>query len=106
MTQGWSDFDYEGPARDGYAVDWPIRYPDLAPWYSHVEKFAGISGNKDGLPQLPDGEFLPPLDLTCVEKHLKTVVAREYKAQDRHVIYGRCAHLPLRPFSVVHSILY
>lgn len=93
QTQRWSDFDFEGPARDGYAVDWPIRYKDLAPWYSHVEKFAGISGNRDGLDQLPDGEFLPPLDLTCVEDHFRQVVAAEYKGTDRHVIYGRCAHL-------------
>jgi choline dehydrogenase-like flavoprotein len=66
QTQRWSDFDFEGPARDGFAVDWPIRYKDIAPWYSYVEKFAGISGNKDGLPNLPDGEFLPPVELSCV----------------------------------------
>src|SRR5690606_6935670 len=74
----------------GFAVDWPIRYKDLAPWYSHVEKFAGISGNKDGLPQLPDGEFLPPMELNCVEKHFKKQIAGLYK--DRHVIIARCAH--------------
>jgi choline dehydrogenase-like flavoprotein len=91
QTQRWSDLDFEGPARDGFAVDWPIRYKDLAPWYSHVEKFAGISGNKDGLPQLPDGEFLPPLELSCVEKYFKDKLLAEYK--DRHVIYSRCAHL-------------
>ena len=91
QTQRWSNFDFEGPARDGYAVDWPIRYNDLAPWYSYVEKFAGISGNKDGLDILPDGEFLPPLDLTCVDNYFKEVVAKKYK--DRHVIYGRCAHI-------------
>ncbi len=91
QTQRWSDFDFEGPARDGFAVDWPIRYKDLAPWYSHVEKFAGISGNKDGLPHLPDGEFLPPLELNDVEKYFKDFVGKNYK--DRHVIFGRCAHL-------------
>lgn len=91
QTQRWSDFDFEGPDRDGFAVDWPIRYKDLAPWYSHVEKFAGISGNKDGLPNLPDGEFLPALELNDVEKYFKGFVAKNYK--DRHVIYGRCAHL-------------
>jgi choline dehydrogenase-like flavoprotein len=91
QTQRWSDLDFEGPARDGFAVDWPIRYKDLAPWYSYVEKFAGISGNKDGLPQLPDGEFLPPLELSCVEKYFKEKLLAEYK--DRHVIYSRCAHL-------------
>lgn len=91
QTQRWSDFDFEGPARDGFAVDWPIRYKDLAPWYSYVEKFAGISGNKDGLEALPDGEFLPPWELTCVENHFKEIVGEHYK--DRHVIYARCAHV-------------
>jgi choline dehydrogenase-like flavoprotein len=91
QTQRWSDYDFEGPARDGFAVDWPIRHKDLAPWYSYVEKFAGISGNKDGLPQLPDGEFLPALELSCVENYFKEVAAKNYK--DRHVIYARCAHL-------------
>ena len=91
QTQRWSNFDFEGPARDGYAVDWPIRYNDLAPWYSYVEKFAGISGNKDGLDILPDGEFLPALDLNCVETYFKGVVTKKYK--DRHIIYGRCAHI-------------
>ena len=61
QTQRWSDFDYEGPARDGFAVDWPIRYKDIAPWYSNVEIFAGISGNRDGLAELPDGEFFTGL---------------------------------------------
>ena len=91
QTQRWSDFDFEGPARDGFAVDWPIRYKDIAPWYSYVEKFAGISGNKDGLDELPDGEFLPPWELSCVENHFKDVVAKNYNG--RHVIYARCAHL-------------
>ena len=91
QTQRWSDFDYEGPARDGFAVDWPIRYKDIAPWYSYVEKFAGISGNKDGLPNLPDGEFLPPMELSCVENYFKDFVAKNYT--DRNVIYARCAHL-------------
>ena len=91
QTQRWSDFDYEGPARDGFAVDWPIRYKDIAPWYSYVEKFAGISGNKDGLDMLPDGEFLPPLELSCVENYFKDFVAKNYTG--RHVIYARCAHL-------------
>jgi choline dehydrogenase-like flavoprotein len=90
-TQRWSDFDFQGPARDGFAVDWPIRYKDLAPWYSHVEKFAGISGNKDGLAELPDGEFLPPFELNCVEKFFKEQVSAKYK--NRHVIIARCAHV-------------
>ena len=91
QTQRWSEYDFEGPARDGFAVDWPIRYKDLAPWYSYTEKFAGISGNKDGLDILPDGDFLPPLELSCVENYFKDVVAKNYP--DRHVIYSRCAHL-------------
>ena len=91
QTQRWSDFDFDGPARDGFAVDWPIRYADLAPWYSYVEKFAGISGNKDGLATLPDGEFLPPHEWNCVEKHFQQKVAGRYK--DRHVIMGRAAHI-------------
>jgi len=91
QTQRWSDYDFEGPARDGFAVDWPIRYKDIAPWYSYVEKFAGISGNKDGLATLPDGEFLPPLEMSCVENYFKDAVAKNYR--DRHVIYARCAHL-------------
>ena len=91
QTQRWSEFDFEGPKRDGFAVDWPIRYADLAPWYSHVEKFVGISGNKDGLANLPDGEFLPALDMSCIENHFKGVTEKNYK--DRNVIYARCAHL-------------
>lgn len=93
QTQRWSEYDFEGPARDGFAVDWPIRYKDIAPWYSHVEKFAGISGNRDNLSILPDGEFLPPLELNCVENHFRDVVAKNYTG--RHVIYGRCAHLTI-----------
>ena len=91
-TQRWSDLDFEGPARDGFAVDWPIRYKDLAPWYSHVEKFAGISGNKDGLAELPDGEFLPPFELNCVEKFFSDQVKKKYQNK-RHVIIARCAHI-------------
>ena len=90
-TQRWSKYDFEGPARDGFAVPWPITYDELAPWYSHVEKFAGISGNKDGLDTLPDGEFLPPWELNCVEKEMQAKINASYK--DRNVIIGRCAHL-------------
>ena len=91
QTQRWSEFDFEGPARDGYSVDWPIRYADIAPWYSHVERFAGISGNKDGVPQLPDGEFLPAFEMNCVEQHFQKSVAANYT--DRQLIQGRCAHV-------------
>ncbi len=90
-TQRWSDFDFTGPARDGYAVDWPIRYNDIAPWYSYVEKFVGISGNKDGLETLPDGDFIKPYELSCVEKHFGQVLKNKYS--DRHVIIARTANL-------------
>jgi choline dehydrogenase-like flavoprotein len=151
QTQRWSDFDFEGPARDSFAVDWPIRYKDLEPWYSHVEKFAGIAGNKDGLQELPDSEVMPGFQLSCVEQHFKDTIEKNYPG--RYLVQGRCAHitdpqqihidqkrtkcqnqtmcnrgciygayfssnsstlpwamktgkLTLRPFSVVHSIIY
>ncbi len=145
-TQRWSDLDFEANGKEGIGVDWPIRYKDIAPWYSYVEKFAGISGNKDGLPQIPDGEFLPPMEMNCLEKHVKEVLAKKY--DDRHLVISRTANLTarhhgrgpcqyrslcnrgcpfggyfssnsatlpaaektgnytIRPFSVVHSIIY
>ncbi|MEO6355402.1 MAG: GMC family oxidoreductase, partial [Ferruginibacter sp.] len=90
-TQRWSQYEFEAPQRDGFAVDWPIRYDDLAPWYSHVEKFAGISGNKDGIENLPDGEFLPPWQLNTVEKKIQERVNAAYT--DRKMLMGRCANL-------------
>jgi choline dehydrogenase-like flavoprotein len=145
-TQRWSDLDFEANAKQGIAVDWPIRYKDIAPWYSYVEKFVGISGNKDGIPHLPDGEFMPPMQMNCVEQHFKEAV--ETKFPSRHVITSRTANLTkglngrgpcqyrdrcsrgcpfsgyfssvsaslpaanatgnltMRPFSIVHSIIY
>jgi choline dehydrogenase-like flavoprotein len=91
MVQRWSDYDFEGPARDGFAVDWPIRYKDLAPWYSYIEKFIGVSGNRDGLDTLPDGEFLPAFGLTAIEEHFQTTLKRKY--QNRPLIAARCAHI-------------
>ncbi len=91
QTQRWSKYDFEAPLRDGFAVDWPIRYKDIDAWYSYVEKFAGISGNKDGLDVLPDGEFLPAWEMNCVEKIMQEKIMQAYP--DRHVIQGRCAHL-------------
>ena len=91
QVQRWSSFDFEGPARDGFAVDWPIRYNHLADWYTYVERFVGVSGNKDGLDVLPDGDFLKPWESNVVEKYFSQEVKKYYK--DRHVIYGRCAHL-------------
>ncbi len=91
-TQRWSQYDFDGPARDGFAVEWPMSYAELAPWYSYVEKFAGISGNKDGIDTLPDGEFMKPHEQSCVEKHFSTEMAKHYNGA-RPVIIGRCAHL-------------
>lgn len=150
-TQRWAPFNFEDNLKDGHGVDWPIRYPDLAPWYSYVEKFAGISGNKDGLSTLPDGEFLPPFEMNCLEKSVRDAWKKLYadrhliisrtanlsKAQPHHLALGRAdcqsrdwcgrgclygayfssnsatlpaavqtGNLTLRPFSVVHSIIY
>lgn len=91
QTQRWSDFDFEGPARDGFAVDWPIRYQDLKTWYDYVERFAGIAGDRDGLPELPDGEFLPGYPLNVVEKYFKQTIESKYPS--RKVISARCAHI-------------
>lgn len=91
QTQRWSDYDFEGPARDGFAVDWPIRYKDLESWYAHVEKFAGISGNKDGLPELPDSEVMKPFEMSCIEQYFKESLQKNFT--DRHLIHARCAHL-------------
>ena len=66
-----SDMDFEANAKDGIAVDWPVRYKDIAPWYDYVETFIGVSGQAEGIPQLPDGKFLPPMELNCVELDLK-----------------------------------
>jgi len=87
----WSDFDFEANAKEGIAVDWPIRYADLAPWYDHVEKHAGISGSIEGLPQLPDGQFLPAMPLNCGEE----LVAGRFKdafGGTRRIIIGRTAN--------------
>ncbi len=91
QTYRWSDLDFEANAKDGHGVDWPIRYKDIEPWYTYVEKFAGISGEPLGLPQLPDSHFLPPMELNCVEKHIKSRIEKEFDS--RHMIIGRCAHL-------------
>jgi choline dehydrogenase-like flavoprotein len=91
QTQRWSHFDFEAPARDGFAIPWPITYDELAPWYSYVEKFIGISGNRDGLETLPDSESLPPWEMNCVEKHIRDQIKVHYP--DRYPVIGRCAHL-------------
>lgn len=91
QTQRWSDFDFEGPARDGFAVDWPIRYKDLEQWYSYVEKFAGIAGDKDGIPELPDSEVMPGFEMSCIEHYFKESLKKNFP--DRHLIKARCAHI-------------
>jgi choline dehydrogenase-like flavoprotein len=143
----WSDLDFEANARDGFGVDWPIRYAELAPWYDHVEQFVGISGQAEGLPQLPDGRFLPPMALNCAEQLVKEAMARAWPGE-RVLTIGRAAvltvahhgraachycgpchrgcitrsyfssvnatlpaaratkRLTLRPYSVVHSVIY
>jgi len=87
----WSDLDFEANAREGIAVDWPIRYKDIAPWYDYVEKFVGVSGQKEGLDHLPDGQFLPPMDLNCVEKDVKEKIENEFEY--RYLTIGRSAVL-------------
>jgi choline dehydrogenase-like flavoprotein len=88
----WSDHDFEANARDGHGVDWPVRYKEIASWYDYAEKFAGISGNRDGLDILPDGQFMPPMDMTCVEKDFSTRMKDLFKGS-RHVIIGRTANI-------------
>ncbi len=88
----WSDLDFEANARDGVAVDWPIRYRELAPWYDHVERFIGVSGQMEGLPQLPDGHFLPPMAMNCAERDVAAAMQRTW-GRDRVMTIGRCAVL-------------
>jgi choline dehydrogenase-like flavoprotein len=149
--QRWSDYEFKAPHKYGYGIKWPIGYDEIAPWYSHVEKFIGVCGNRDGIEAMPDGEFLPPFDFNCVEQHISDTLKKHY--EDRYLVQGRWAHLSepsdvhlqqdrgkcqsrnlcmrgcpfggyfsavsstlpwaektgnltLRPFSVVHSILY
>lgn len=87
----WSDLDFEANKSDGHGTDWPIRYKDIAPWYDHVEEFAGISGQKEGLAQLPDSKFLPPMQFNCLEKHIKDRIADQF--DDRMMTIGRVANL-------------
>ncbi|HXO85107.1 MAG TPA: GMC family oxidoreductase, partial [Gemmatimonadales bacterium] len=143
----WSDLDFEANAKEGVGVDWPIRYADIQPWYDHVERFIGISGQAEGLSQCPDGQFLKPMALNCAEEKVRDAVARAW-GRERVVTIGRCAvlteahngraachycgpchrgcitrsyfssvnstlpaaratgRLTLRPYSVVHSILW
>ena len=88
----WSDLDFEANLRDGHGADWPLRYADLAPWYSHVERFIGVSGQAEGLGHLPDSEFLPPMAYNCAEDRFREAVARRWE-RERIVTMGRCAIL-------------
>ena len=88
----WSKFDFEANAKEGIAVDWPIRYDDLAPWYSYVEKFAGIQGTKEGLEILPDGEFMPGMEMNVAEKDVAAKLKAHYKGT-RHMFIGRSANI-------------
>jgi choline dehydrogenase-like flavoprotein len=88
----WNRFDYEANLKEGVGVDWPLRYEDMAPWYDHVESFAGISGSLEGLEQLPDGKFLPPMELTVVEKHVAARIKARFN-DARRLIIGRVANL-------------
>ena len=85
------ELDFEANAKEGIAVDWPIRYKDIEKWYDYVESFAGISGQAEGLPQLPDGKFLPPMQLNCVEKHVRESIKKEFNG--RVLTIGRSANL-------------
>ncbi len=87
----WSQLDFEGNAKEGIAVDWPIRYKDIAPWYDYVERFAGISGSNLGIPQFPDGQLLKPMEMNCVEEYMQEQMAKNYT--NRYLTIGRVAHL-------------
>jgi len=121
----WSDIDFTANAKDGVAIDWPIRYADIEPWYDYVESFVGISGEALGLKQLPDSKFQPAMELNCIEKHTQEKIAKAYN--DRIITVGRTAHITkqgghngrgtcqyrnrcvrgcLRPHSIVHSLIY
>ncbi len=90
-TQRWSENEFISPAKYGYGIEWPINYAEIAPWYSHVEKFIGVCGTRDGIEAMPDGEFLPPFDLNCVEKEIQQKIRANYK--DRHLVHARWAHI-------------
>ncbi len=99
----WSDLDFEANLRDGIAVDWPIRYRDIAPWYDQVERFIGVSGQKEGLAHLPDGPFLPPMAMTCVEERVRSRLQDRF-GQERVLTIGRVAVLtePLNGRAACH----
>ena len=87
----WSALDFEANKLEGIAVDWPVRYKDIAPWYDKVEAYIGVSGEMLGLPQLPDGKFEPMIELNCLEQHIREKLLEEY--DDRYMTAGRVAHI-------------
>ncbi len=87
----WSDLDFEANLHDGHGVDWPIRYKDIEPWYSYVEKYIGVSGQSEGLAQLPDGAFMEPMQLNCIEKHLAQSIKKN--SDHRLLTIARVANL-------------
>ncbi len=89
--QRWSNYEFINPARYGYGIEWPIGYNDVAPWYSHVEQFIGVCGNKDGIDAMPDGDFLPPFELNCIESDIRQKIKNNYP--ERHLVHARWAHL-------------
>jgi choline dehydrogenase-like flavoprotein len=91
QTYRMSDFDFKANQQDGHGIDWPIRYADLSPWYDRVERFAGIAGANEGLEQLPDGQFLPPMELNCIEVAFKKKIEQDFPT--RRITVGRCANL-------------
>ena len=88
----WNKWDFEANGKEGVAIDWPIRYEDVAPWYSYAEKFAGVQGSKEGWDVLPDGDFMPAMELNCAEKEVKKRLEAYYKNQ-RHITIGRSANI-------------
>nr|WP_067055175.1 GMC family oxidoreductase [Mucilaginibacter sp. L294] len=92
QTYRWSDFDFEANLKEGIAVDWPVRYKDIAPWYDHVERYIGVSGSLEQMPQLPDGQYLPPMEMNCVEKDVAARLKQYYK-DARRMIIGRTANI-------------
>src|SRR5260221_13080437 len=92
----WSDRDFAANAKDGHGNDWPIRYKDIAPWYTHVERFIGVSGATEGLSQLPDGDFLPPMGMTGVESDARPTILKAFNGE-RGMTIGRVASLTKQP---------
>lgn len=90
----WSEMDFLANAKDGHGVAWPIGYADIAPWYDYVEKFIGVSGQAEGLAHLPDGQFLPPMEFTCIEKHLKQSIKKHFP--ERLLTIGRTTNITQR----------